>query len=134
MPTQQKGSKKAVGSFGTRRNVDVLGHKPHKVWLWLAVERACWFILAWVLRDSQHGHRLAVSQALSYRYWRYLWYFTDLSLAYAKVLPRWRHHLGLKGKGQTSIVKAVNTVLRQRCGVLEHKLGTFSKNRTMHKT
>ena len=109
-----------------------VGHKPRKVWLWLAVERASRRVVAWVLgrRDAATARRLW--QALPGRYRRRCWYFTDLFPAYADVLPRWQHRRCPKGDGGTSIVEAVNCSLRQRCGVLVRKSCSFSKKLEMH--
>ncbi len=109
-----------------------VGRKPRKVWLWLAVERARRLIVAWVLGDRSAATASRLWQALPRRYRRHCWYFTDLLPAYAQVLPRWQHRPCPKGEGQTSIVEAVNCVLRQRCGVLVRKSCSFSKSLLMH--
>ena len=109
-----------------------VARKPRKVWRWLAVERARRCIVAWVLGDRSAATALRLWQALPHRYRRHCWYFTDLLPAYAQVLPRWQHRPCPKGEGQTSIVEAVNCVLRQRCGVLVRKSCSFSKNLLMH--
>ena len=66
-------------------------------------------------------------QALPRRYCRHCWYFTDLWESYVGVLPRWQHRRCSKGDGDTSIVKAINCVLRQRCGVLVRKSCSFNE-------
>ena len=55
-----------------------VGQRRHKVWLWLAVERASRRIVAWVLgrRDAATARRLWL--ALPPRYRRHCWYFIDL--------------------------------------------------------
>lgn len=109
-----------------------VGHKKHKVWLWLAVERTSRRIVAWVLgrRDAATARRLWLALPPGYR--RHCWYFTDLWEAYVGVLPRWYHRRCPKGSGGTSIVEAVNCALRQRCGVLVRKSCSFSKCLPMH--
>ena len=110
-----------------------MGRKRHKVWLWLAVERASRRIVAWVTgrRDAATARRLW--QTLPRRYRRHSWYFTDEWKAYVGVLPRWQHRRCPKGRGGTSIVEAVNCALRHRCGVLVRKSCSFSKSLEMHK-
>ena len=109
-----------------------VGRRRRKVWLWLAVERASRRVVAWVLgrRDAATARRLWA--ALSRRYRRHCWYFTDLFPAYVGVLPRWQHRRCPKGSGGTSIVEALNCSLRQRCGVLVRKSCSFSKSLVMH--
>ena len=109
-----------------------VGRKRHKVWLWLAVERASRRVVAWVLgrRDAATARRLW--QALPKRYRRHCWYFTDLFPAYARAFPTGPHRPSPKGEGQTNIVEALNGSLRQRCGVLVRKSCSFSKTLTMH--
>lgn len=109
-----------------------MGSKAHKVWLWLAVERASRRIVAWVLGDRSAQTAQQLWQALPRRYRRHGWYFTDIWDAYAKVFPRWQHRLCPKGEGQTSIVEAINCSLRQRCGVLVRKSCSFSKSLVIH--
>ncbi|WP_375417099.1 IS1 family transposase [uncultured Hymenobacter sp.] len=109
-----------------------VGSRAHKVWLWLAVERASRRIVAWVLGDRSAQTAQQLWQALPRRYRRHCWYFTDLWDAYAKVLPRWQQRPCPKGEGQTSIIEAINCSLRQRCGVLVRKSCSFSKRLVMH--
>lgn len=109
-----------------------VGSKAHKVWRWLAVERASRRIVAWVLGDRSAQTAQRLWEALPRRYRRHCWYFTDLWEAYTKVLPRWQHRPCPKGEGQTSIIEAINCSLRQRCGVLVRKSCSFSKSLVMH--
>ena len=109
-----------------------VGRRQHKVWLWLAVERASRRVVAWVLgrRDAATARRLWA--ALPRRYRRHCWYFTDLFPAYAQALPTGPHRPSPKGEGQTSIVEALNCSLRQRCGVLVRRSCSFSKSLPRH--
>ena len=110
-----------------------VGRKKHKVWLWLAVERASRRIVAWVLgrRDAATAWRLW--QVLPPRYRRrHCGYFTDLWEAYMGVLPSWHHRRCPKGSGGTNIVEAINCSLRQRGGILVRKACSFSKSLSMH--
>ena len=109
-----------------------MGCKPRKERLWLAVERARRRIVAWVLSSRRAATAQRRWQALPPRYRRHCGYFTVLLPAYVPVLSRWQHRPCPKGEGQTSIVEAVNGVLRQRCGVLVRKSCSFSKSLTMH--
>ncbi|GAA3998103.1 hypothetical protein GCM10022408_06050 [Hymenobacter fastidiosus] len=105
-----------------------VGRKKHKVWLWLAVERASRRIVA--RTPGQRVPEAAARRgwhALPRRYHRHCWYFTDEWKAYAKVLPRSQHRPCPKGDGRTSIVEAINCSLRQRGGVLVRKSCSFSK-------
>ena len=110
-----------------------VGTKKHKVWLWLAVERASRRIVAWVLGDRSRATAQRLWEALP-AHWRGLrcWYFTDLWDAYVGVLPRGQHRRSPKGSGGTSVVEAINCALRQRCGVLVRKSCSFSKSLVMH--
>ena len=109
-----------------------VGRRQRKVWLWLAVERASRRIVAWVLgcRGAATARRLWA--ALPPRYQRHCRYHTDQWAAYAKVLPVHHHRPHPKGSGKTNIVEAINSSLRQRCGVLVRKSCSFSKSLRMH--
>ena len=89
-----------------------VGRKRRKFWLWLAVEQASRRIVAWVLgrRDAATARRLW--QALPNRYRRHCWYFTDLFPTYAQAFPAGSHRPCPKGKGQITIVEALNCSLR----------------------
>ncbi|GAB3729422.1 hypothetical protein GCM10027594_11520 [Hymenobacter agri] len=109
-----------------------VGRKRRKFWLWLAVERASRRVVARVLgrRDAATACRLWT--ALSRRYRRHCWYFTDLFPAYVQALPTGQYRPCPKGEGQTNIVESLNCSLRQRCGVLVRKSCSFSKSLRMH--
>ena len=104
-----------------------VGKKAHKVWRWLAVERATRRIVAWTLgcRGEKTCTRLWAALPASFR--ENTWYFTDEWAAYANLLPASNHRPCPKGSGETSIVEAINCALRQRCGVLVRKTCSFSK-------
>ena len=109
-----------------------MGRKQRKVWRWLAVERHSRRIVAWVLgcRGTATAQRLW--QALPEEYRSGTWYFTDEWEAYPGVLPAGAHRPSPKGRGQTSIVEAINCSLRQKCGVLVRKACSFSRSLLMH--
>jgi insertion element IS1 protein InsB len=109
-----------------------VGQKAHKVWLWLAVERATRRIVAWTLGGRGEKTCSKLWEALPASFRENTWYFTDEWAAYAKVLPAGRYYPSLKGSDETSIVEAIHCALRQRCGVLVRKTCSFSKCLKMH--
>ena len=109
-----------------------VGRRRGKVWSWLAVERGSRRVMAWVLGQRNAATARRLWAALSRRYCRHCWYFTDLFPAYAQALPAGPHRPCLKAEGQTNIVEALNCPLRQRCGVLVRKSCFFSKSLVMH--
>ena len=76
-----------------------VGRKQRNVWRWLAVECVRRRVVAWVLgrRDAATARRLWA--ALSLRYRRHYWYFTDLFPAYAQALPARSHRPFPKSEG-----------------------------------
>lgn len=58
---------------------------------------------------------------------------TDEWEAYRRVLPAGGHRPSATGRGQTSIVEAVNCSLRQKCAVLVRKTCSFSRSLAMHR-
>ena len=98
--------------------------RQRKVWLWLAVERASRCVVAWVLdrRDAATARRL----------WHAMPPATTAIAGTSRTCFRltWTCFRN----GGTSIVKALNCSLRQRCGVLVRKSCSFSKSLAMHST
>jgi IS1 family transposase len=54
-----------------------VGRKKRKVWLWLAVERVSWRIVASTLGSRGDASARRLWQQLRARYRRRCWYFTD---------------------------------------------------------
>ena len=108
------------------------GRKRRKGWHWLAVGRASRRVVAWTLGSRGPATTRRLWQHWPRRYQRHCWSFTDEWKAYAPVLPRCQHRPCPKGKGQTTIVEAINRSLRQRSSVRVRKSCSFSKRLQMH--
>ena len=99
---------------------------------WLAVERASRRVVARVLgrRGAATARRLWA--ALPGRYRRHCRCFTDRFPASARAWPTGTHQPSPKGEGQASPVEVLNCSLRQRCGALVRRPGSFSNSLPVH--
>ena len=108
-----------------------VGHKRHKVWLWLAVDRDTRRIVAWVLGSRGEATARRLWAALPPAYRRHARAFTDAWAAYTAAVPAGQHRPSAR-KGLTNLVEGLNCWLRQRCAVLVRKTCSFSKSIAMH--
>ena len=109
-----------------------MGHKGHKQWVWLALDRESRHIVGVHIGDRSRQGARALWHSLPPLYRQGAVSYTDFWEVYATIFPNNRHRAVGKEIGQTSHIERFNCALRQRVSRLVRKTLSFSKKLENH--
>ena len=109
-----------------------VGKKANKQWIWIAMDRGSWQIIAFHVGDRSRVSALALWKSIPECYRQHAMFYTDGCQAYVGVIPAKQHRVVKKQKRLTNHIERFNCTLRQRISRLVRKSLSFSKKLANH--
>jgi len=106
--------------------------KANKQWVWIALEKQTWQILAFHVGDRSHESAKQVWANLPAVYREQATFYTDQYAVYTGIIPAAQHKAITKHARKTNHIERFNNTMRQRVSRLVRDTLAFSKNLANH--